>query len=81
MHGVGMEQTLLVNLHAIKVIPKGDTHAHLQCMIKLILMSYFPIILAVNPKFICMDEPTNVLDADNNYTGNDELWAVGSNVT
>ena len=44
-------------------------------------MSYFPIILVVNPKFICMDEPTNVLDADNDYTGNDEIWVVGSNVT
>ena len=58
---------------------KGATK--LQCKLKLILMSYFPIILVVNPKFICMDEPTNVLDADNDYTGNDELWVVGSNVT
>ena len=57
---------------------KGN--ADLQHQIRMCFISYFPISV-VYPKLICMDKPTNVLNADNDYTGNDELWAVGSNVT
>ena len=57
---------------------KGN--ADLQHMIRMSFISYFPISV-VYPKLICMDEPTNVLNSDNDYTRNDELWAVGSNVT